>query len=193
MDNILVSNCFHKFINYLTVPIKLWFVFRVNLEEHVFGATKPISQSNSTTADSSVELMQWNVSRNTCVIVFAALTILIISATLAESTLLVSVCTTASKNLHNKMFSAITRSTMNFLNKNPSGKKDYFYNFLTSLIVTLFIIGRILNRFSKDIGLIDEILPNVLVDVIQVKYNNADFIFRYRYNLCFLLYFIRLV
>ncbi|CAI6361191.1 unnamed protein product [Macrosiphum euphorbiae] len=76
---------------------------------------------------------------------YDTLTILIVLATLAESTLLVSLCTTASTNLHNKMFSAITRSTINFLNKNPS--------------------GRILNRFSKDIGLIDEILPNVLVDV----------------------------
>ncbi|CAI6363288.1 unnamed protein product [Macrosiphum euphorbiae] len=125
-----------------------WITYWVNLEEHVFGATKPINQNNSTTVDSSVELTQWIVSRNTCVIVFAALTILIVLATLAESTLLVSLCTMASTNLHNKMFSAITRSTINFLNKNPS--------------------GRILNRFSKDIGLIDEILPNVLVDVIQI-------------------------
>jgi len=71
-----------------------------------------------------VESMQWIVSRKTCVIVFAALTILIILATLVESILLVTVCTTASTNLHNKMFSAITRSTMDFLNKNPSGKKN---------------------------------------------------------------------
>ncbi|XP_016663044.1 probable multidrug resistance-associated protein lethal(2)03659 [Acyrthosiphon pisum] len=125
-----------------------WITYWVNLEERVFGATKPISQNNSTTVDSSVEQMQWIVSRNTCIIVFAALTILIVLATLAESTLLVSVCTTASTNLHNEMFHAITRSTMNFLNKNSS--------------------GRILNRFSKDIGLIDEILPNVLVIVIQI-------------------------
>ncbi|KAL5236136.1 hypothetical protein ACI65C_003546 [Semiaphis heraclei] len=125
-----------------------WITYWVNLEEHIFSTTKPFTHSNSTTDDSSVESMQWIVSRTTCVIVFAALTILIILATLVESTLLVSVCTTASTNLHNKMFSAITRSTMNFLNKNPS--------------------GRILNRFSKDIGLIDEILPNVLVDVIQI-------------------------
>jgi len=121
-----VPNCFHQLINYLNIPIKCWFVFRVNLEERVFSATKPISQNNSTTADSSVELMQWIASRNTCVIVFATLTILIILATLAESTLLVFVCTTASTNLHNKMFSAITRSTMIFLNKNPWGKKRFY-------------------------------------------------------------------
>lgn len=125
-----MPNCFHKLINYLNISIKCWFGFRVNLEEHVFGATTPISQNNSTTVDSSVELTQWIVSRNTCVIVFAALTILIVLATLAESTLLVSLCTTASTNLHNKMFSAITRSTINFLNKNPSGKKNFLIFFL---------------------------------------------------------------
>lgn len=32
------------------------------------------------------------------------------------------------------------------------------------------ILGRILNRFSKDIGLIDETLPPILVNVIQVKH-----------------------
>lgn len=136
--------------------------------------------------------MQWIVSRNTCVIVFAALTILIIIATLVESTLLISVCTTASTNLHNKMFSAITRSNMNFLNKNPSGKEDIFKFCFNTLTITFFILGRILNRFSKDIGLIDEILPNVLVDVIQVKYNIINFIIKYGY-LYFLLHFIRLV
>jgi len=55
------------------------------------------------------------------------------------------------------------------------------------------MLGRILNRFSKDIGLIDEILPNVLVDVIQVKYNNIGFIFEYYKYLYFSLHFIRLV
>ncbi|CAH1738398.1 unnamed protein product [Aphis gossypii] len=128
-----------------------WITYWVNLEEHIFSTTKPltpISNGTSTTVDPSVELIPWIVSRKTCVIVFAAITFSIILATLAESILLVSVCTTASTSLHNQMFNAITRSTINFLNTNSS--------------------GRILNRFSKDIGLIDEILPNILVDVIQI-------------------------
>lgn len=112
-------------INIIHTGMKLWsFIFRVNLEEHIFSTTKPlmpISNGTSTTVDPSVELIPWIVSRKTCVIVFAALTFSIILATLAESILLVSVCTAASTNLHNQMFSAITRSTMNFLNKNSSG------------------------------------------------------------------------
>lgn len=54
----------------------------------------------------------------------------------------------ASKNLHNTMFIGITRARMYFFNTNPS--------------------GRILNRFSKDMGQVDEILPGIAIDVIQI-------------------------
>ena len=30
-------------------------------------------------------------------------------------------------------------------------------------------LGRILNRFSKDIGMIDDMMPMILCDVLQVK------------------------
>lgn len=91
-----------------------------------------ISDDADTTVNSSADSMPWIVSRKTCIIVFGALTFSIVLATLIESALFVSVCTTASINLHNQMFSAITRSTMNFFSKNPSGKKiinfvNFFY------------------------------------------------------------------
>lgn len=54
----------------------------------------------------------------------------------------------ASRNLHNLMYHGVTRATMYFFNTNPS--------------------GRILNRFSKDMGQIDEMLPAVMIDVIQI-------------------------
>uniref|UniRef100_A0A182JFG2 Uncharacterized protein n=1 Tax=Anopheles atroparvus TaxID=41427 RepID=A0A182JFG2_ANOAO len=54
----------------------------------------------------------------------------------------------ASRKLHDAMFNGITRASMYFFNTNPS--------------------GRILNRFSKDMGQIDEYLPSVTVDVIQI-------------------------
>ncbi|XP_025829254.1 multidrug resistance-associated protein 4-like [Agrilus planipennis] len=57
-------------------------------------------------------------------------------------------CMKASKKLHHKMFSHIVYAKMIFFNLNPS--------------------GRILNRFSKDMGNIDEKLPDVLVDLIQM-------------------------
>lgn len=54
----------------------------------------------------------------------------------------------ASKNLHNSMFAGITMATMYFFNTNPS--------------------GRILNRFSKDMGQVDEVLPTTMIDMLQV-------------------------
>ncbi|KAG5894556.1 hypothetical protein JTB14_021538 [Gonioctena quinquepunctata] len=57
-------------------------------------------------------------------------------------------CMTASTILHDSMFTKIINSPMEFFNKNPS--------------------GRILNRFSKDIGAVDEILPPIIFDTVEI-------------------------
>lgn len=151
-------------------------VYRVDLEDHYFRITDQFVNTNnvtSTTIQPTDGIMSWVVSRQTCVVVFAILTLLIIIFAFAELALMVSICTTASSNLHNQMFSSITRATMDFLHKNPSG------TYIKILFVFLFpmtfksytsILGRILNRFSKDIGVIDETLPPIFIDVVQVKY-----------------------
>lgn len=54
----------------------------------------------------------------------------------------------ASRNLHNTMFQGVSRARMYFFHTNPS--------------------GRILNRFSKDMGQVDELLPAVMIDVMQI-------------------------
>lgn len=59
------------------------------------------------------------------------------------------VCMHASKVLHDKMFSSILHSAMRFFDTNPS--------------------GRILNRFSKDMGAIDELLPRGMMEALQVS------------------------
>ncbi|XP_037954692.1 probable multidrug resistance-associated protein lethal(2)03659 [Teleopsis dalmanni] len=79
---------------------------------------------------------------------FTIITIATIVITVARSFLFFNVAMKASINLHNSMFRGITRATMYFFNTNPS--------------------GRILNRFSKDMGQVDEILPSVMIDVIQI-------------------------
>ncbi|XP_041973565.1 ATP-binding cassette subfamily C member 4-like isoform X1 [Aricia agestis] len=58
------------------------------------------------------------------------------------------VCMRSSIKLHNEMFSNILTATMRFFNTNPS--------------------GRILNRFSKDMGAVDEMLPKMYIESIQV-------------------------
>lgn len=59
------------------------------------------------------------------------------------------VCLRISMNLHDRMFRGLTRATMQFFSNNPS--------------------GRILNRFSKDIGVVDSTLPMALIDCLVVS------------------------
>lgn len=54
----------------------------------------------------------------------------------------------ASNTLHDKMFARMLAATMRFFDTNPS--------------------GRILNRFSRDMGVIDEMLPKALMEAIQI-------------------------
>ncbi|XP_061402316.1 probable multidrug resistance-associated protein lethal(2)03659 [Musca vetustissima] len=80
--------------------------------------------------------------------IFTALNVGIIVVSLLRSFMFFNVASNASTRLHNDMFVGVTRATMYFFNTNPS--------------------GRILNRFSKDMGQVDEILPQVMIDVIQI-------------------------
>ncbi|PIK47382.1 putative multidrug resistance-associated protein 4 isoform X3 [Apostichopus japonicus] len=75
---------------------------------------------------------------------FAVLLFLLIVFAFIRTVWLFFICVNASKNLHNQMFAAIIRTPMQFFDTNP--------------------IGRILNRFSKDIGFLDELLPITLAD-----------------------------
>ncbi|CAG9833841.1 unnamed protein product [Diabrotica balteata] len=67
---------------------------------------------------------------------------------LARGFIFYKTCTIASTNLHNNMFHKLLQAPMRFFDTNPS--------------------GRTLNRFSKDIGTIDEYLPTVLIDSLGI-------------------------
>uniref|UniRef100_A0A4W6FWX0 Multidrug resistance-associated protein 4 n=1 Tax=Lates calcarifer TaxID=8187 RepID=A0A4W6FWX0_LATCA len=65
-----------------------------------------------------------------------------------RSLLFFNILVSSAQTLHNSMFNAILRTPVHFFDINP--------------------IGRILNRFSKDIGYLDSLLPWTFVDFIQV-------------------------
>ncbi|RZC33096.1 multidrug resistance-associated protein [Asbolus verrucosus] len=72
----------------------------------------------------------------------------LIVLSIVRSMSFVKTCMHASVGLHNKMFSSIVNATMRFFHTNSS--------------------GRILNRFAKDVGSLDETLPRMLMDTIQM-------------------------
>ncbi len=91
----------------------------------------------------------------------------------------------SSQILHNSMFSAVIRTPVRFFDVNPIGERC-FEESLTpktsswDLLVKMSscfsdrlcffcFVGRILNRFSKDISQMDSILPITFVDFYQVR------------------------
>ncbi|XP_076004927.1 ATP-binding cassette sub-family C member 4-like [Genypterus blacodes] len=80
--------------------------------------------------------------------IYGGLTAATIVFGFARNLLLFNVLVKCTQNLHNRMFSAILRTPVRFFDINP--------------------IGRILNRFSKDIGLLDSNMPLSFVNFIQV-------------------------
>ncbi|XP_053998577.1 probable multidrug resistance-associated protein lethal(2)03659 isoform X1 [Hylaeus anthracinus] len=85
---------------------------------------------------------------DTCIYLYSGLTIFTVIITLMRSISFFRTCMQASVRLHDRMFQNISRATMRFFNTNTS--------------------GRVLNRFSKDMGAIDELLPVALIDSLQI-------------------------
>ncbi|XP_026467356.1 probable multidrug resistance-associated protein lethal(2)03659 [Ctenocephalides felis] len=92
-----------------------------------------------------------DMDTHTCIMIYAALNLTIIISSLTRSFMFFWVCVKASVKLHDDMFLSISRATMRFFNTNPS--------------------GRILNRFSKDMGAVDELLPYAMMDTVQLSFN----------------------
>ncbi|KAG7502089.1 multidrug resistance-associated protein 4 isoform X1 [Solea senegalensis] len=80
--------------------------------------------------------------------VYAGLTAFSIVFGFLRCILFFNVLVSSAQTLHSSMFNAILRTPVHFFDVNP--------------------IGRILNRFSKDIGYLDSLLPWTFVDFIQI-------------------------
>lgn len=88
------------------------------------------------------------MTEDAVLITYSVLIVLVIILTIGRSLAFFRFCNKASVRLHNNMFYKIVYATMRFFNFNTS--------------------GRILNRFSKDMNQVDEVLPLTLLDTIQV-------------------------
>uniref|UniRef100_A0A452VN33 Multidrug resistance-associated protein 4 n=1 Tax=Ursus maritimus TaxID=29073 RepID=A0A452VN33_URSMA len=77
----------------------------------------------------------------------SGLTVATVLFGIARSLLVFYVLVHSSQTLHNKMFESILRAPVLFFDRNP--------------------VGRILNRFSKDVGHMDDLLPLTFLDFFQ--------------------------
>uniref|UniRef100_A0A673C8C9 Multidrug resistance-associated protein 4 n=1 Tax=Sphaeramia orbicularis TaxID=375764 RepID=A0A673C8C9_9TELE len=112
------------------------------------GTFKTLNDKNLT-----VSQLQGKISKHCFVMMFFSLFLSGLTATsvvfgFLRSLLFFNVLVSSAQTLHNSMFHAILRTPVHFFDINP--------------------IGRILNRFSKDIGYLDSLLPWTFVDFIQV-------------------------
>lgn len=133
------------------------FSFRVNWEES-------LTESNSTQTiqnnSSGIEFDDTNSTtiwtdemifekRHFYIYTYTISMMLVLYLVFQRSFAFFQMCLRASIKLHDKLFRGMTRATMYFFNTNPS--------------------GRILNRFSKDIGSVDTQLPVALMDTLIVS------------------------
>lgn len=115
-----------------------YLTFWVNLEQTRL-------QENFTASDSFIYTF---FTAENCLYIYTVAIVILISSALTRSISFFTFCMRSSRNLHNFMFSRIVYAPMRFFNLNSS--------------------GRILNRFSKDMGAIDETLPNAIMDTVQI-------------------------
>ncbi|XP_044261212.1 probable multidrug resistance-associated protein lethal(2)03659 [Tribolium madens] len=96
------------------------------------------------------------LTRMECLYIYTGLVILMVLIIHLTSTCFTFYCMKASKILHKNMLEKIVKSPIKFFNQHSS--------------------GRILNRFSKDIGCIDELLPTSLMNIITAIFTGAAII-----------------
>lgn len=90
-------------------------------------------------------------SIDTSIYIYTSIIALLVLVATIRTLAYFTVCMKIATTLHNNMFQTIIHATLRFFNTNTA--------------------GRILNRFSKDIGTIDESLPVTLMDCLQIGLN----------------------
>ncbi|CAG2107276.1 unnamed protein product [Medioppia subpectinata] len=88
------------------------------------------------------------LSRRAMIITFGALMAGLLTVSLIRTALFFSSCMGASVTLHNRLFNSLMRAPIAFIDDRP--------------------IGVLLNRFARDMGLVDDLLPVTAFDALQI-------------------------
>ncbi|XP_042212324.1 ATP-binding cassette sub-family C member 4-like isoform X2 [Homarus americanus] len=110
-----------------------------------------LSGNDSSFSYSSAPVPDGYLDTVTNVYVYAGLTAGLFVLSLGRTILFFVMCMTSSRKLHNRMFQSVIRVPIKFFDTHP--------------------IGQILNRFSKDLGQVDEFLPGTMLDFCTVLLN----------------------
>lgn len=122
---------------------------RTNSSQVLNQTNRPNSWLNPITEEISVNNRTMTfVKREMALYIYTGLICFVVILTLMRSFGFFKMAMYASRKLHRKMFHALLRTPMRFFDTNPS--------------------GRVLNRFSKDMGAIDEFLPRALMEALQI-------------------------
>lgn len=120
-----------------------WFVSFWTRQEELRGTANGTSVARQINYDNGPVL-----SQNACIYIHGGLILALFVIGMGRAFAFYTVCMRASANLHGQMFMSIVSTKMRFFDTNPS--------------------GRVLNRFSKDMGGVDEYLPKVILDSGQM-------------------------
>ncbi|CAG9786868.1 unnamed protein product [Diatraea saccharalis] len=138
----------------------VWMQEWVNIEEENIAENQRhtnITQTNSTQINTSfiesssviyedLSANRFGLTRDQCIYVYGVLIAIAVAFTWTKLVVFYNTCIKASVALHDGLFRGVTNAPMWFFHHNHS--------------------GRILNRFSNDMGMMDTILPGALVDCL---------------------------
>ncbi|KAB0797835.1 hypothetical protein PPYR_09004 [Photinus pyralis] len=137
---------------FISIVFLLFLVLQLTVSfAEVFIARWVTAEENRFNAThAALESEFWNLTTETYIYGYGGIILMIAILTIFRNFSFYTICMRSSERLHYNMFSSIIRGTMRFFNTNPS--------------------GRILNRFSKDMGLIDDMLPVTILDSFQYSF-----------------------
>ncbi|KAL4220738.1 Multidrug resistance-associated protein 4 [Mactra antiquata] len=124
-----------------------WLSYWSNQEEARHAAILRKEMENSTVTNYTSNITIPDVDTHYNVAVFSGIIGSVFLFGLLRALMFFKVTVDASQHLHNRMFASILRSHIGFFDTNP--------------------VGRILNRFSKDVGHMDDLLPITFFDFVQ--------------------------
>lgn len=142
-----VSNIFLLFVlaQVAASAVDYFVSYWTRVEEH----RNVTSVGNDTVETVDKTSLEWTT--DLCIYIYSGLIAALFVIAFTRSMLFYKLAMWSSEKLHNTMFNKVIGTSMRFFDTNPS--------------------GRILNRFSKDIGNIDEWLPKTMLDAAQYLFN----------------------